>query len=272
MRGSLVAVAALAGSVAAGAQQQQQPNRRTAWPCGGRLDPSYFQVAEGSGGHLFLLAPEEIGDSAPLLIASTNHPQTIFRLAGSVTPGLHDFRVPIDPSVESVAFSVSVQCLEAAYVLDPSGALVSGDDVTDLSNFRAERMVIVKHPKPGIWTVRMSGRGVAGVSVQARTPLGIAQVEFAPAPGTTFVPLPAFGVENALRLRIAGRLSQVQVSLVGGADVPLGTLTLAPGDTESSYLSRFTPRTEGFRVMIVGADEDGFTVQRMYAPLFTQLR
>src|SRR6185503_6434409 len=160
-RGLFTAVATLAASVAVGAQQQQ-PTPRTAWPCGGRLDPSYFRIAEGSGGQLFLLAPEEIGDSAPLLTASTSHPQTIFRLAGSVTPGLHDFRVPIDPSVESVAFSVSVQCLEAVYVLDPSGALVSGDDVTDFSNFRAERMVIVRHPKPGIWMVRMAGRGVAG--------------------------------------------------------------------------------------------------------------
>ena len=270
-RGLFTAVATLAASVAVGAQQQQ-PTPRTAWPCGGRLDPSYFRIAEGSGGQLFLLAPEEIGDSAPLLTASTSHPQTIFRLAGSVTPGLHDFRVPIDPSVESVAFSVSVQCLEAVYVLDPSGALVSGDDVTDFSNFRAERMVIVRHPKPGIWMVRMAGRGVAGISVQARSPLGIAQVEFAPAPSTTFAPLPTFGVENNLRLRIAGRVSQVQVSLVNGVDVRLGGLAISPGDTQFSYLSRFTPNAEGFRVMIVGTDPEGFAVQRTYAPLFTRLR
>jgi hypothetical protein len=104
----------IATSVTVGAQQQAPSPR--AWPCGGRLDPSYFRVAEGSGGQLLLLAPDEIADSTPVLLAITSHPQTIFRLAGSITPGLNDFQIPIDSSVESVVFSVSVQCLEAAYV------------------------------------------------------------------------------------------------------------------------------------------------------------
>jgi hypothetical protein len=263
------AVAVAAASVLASAQQQT-PNTRAAWPCGGRLDPSYFRVAEGTGGQLLLLAPDEIGESAPLLTAFTNHPQTIFRLAGSVTPGLHDFQVPIDPSVESVVFSISVQCLEAAYVLQPSGALAGGDDVTDLAMFRAEHMVIVKHPQPGVWTVRVAGRGVAGVTVQARSPLGIADIEFAPAQNQTFTALPTFGVENVLRMRVSGQVEQVRASLVSGVDVPLGTLPLSPDDAAGAYLSRFTPSTGGFRVMIAGTHQ-GFAVQRIYAPLFTPL-
>jgi hypothetical protein len=224
---AFAAVVIGAAAVLSGAQQQPS-NTRAAWPCGGRLDPAYFQVAEGTGGHLLLLAPEEIGDSTPLLTAFTGHPQTIFRLAGSVTPGLHDFQIPIDPSVESVMFSVSVQCLEAAYVLQPSGALAGGNDVTDLSNFRAERMVIVRRPQPGVWTVRVAGRGVAGVAVQARSPVGIAQVGFAAAQSTRFTPLPTFGVENTLRMRISGRLEQLQGSLVSGVDLRLATLSISP--------------------------------------------
>ena len=265
----LAAVVICAVSALAGAQQQT-PNTRSAWPCGGRLDPSYFRVAEGTGGHLVMLAPDEIGESTPLLLAFTNHPQTIFRLAGSVTQGLHDFQVPIDPSVESVVFSVSVQCLEAAYVLQPSGALASGDDVTDLAAFRAERMVIVKHPQPGVWTVRVAGQGVAGVAVQAQSSLGIANVEFAPAQNQTFTALPAFNAENVLRMRVSGQVDQLRASLVSGVDVPLGSLPLSPGDAEGTYLSRFTPSAGGFRVMIVGTHQ-GFAVQRMYAPLFTPL-
>jgi hypothetical protein len=264
----LAAVVVFFAPVLAGAQQQT-PSGRASWPCGGRLDPSYFHIAEGTGGQLLLLSPDEIGESAPLLTAFTNHPQTIFRLAGSVTPGLHDFQVPIDPSVESVVFSISLQCLEAAYVLAPSGALAGGDDVTDLAMFRAERMVIVKRPPPGVWTVRMAGRGVAGVIVSARSPLGIANIEFAPAQNQTFTPLPTFGAENVLRMRISGQVDQVRASLVSGVDVPLGMLPLSPDDTDGTYLSRFNPGPGGFRVMIVGTHQ-GFAVQRMYAPLFSQ--
>src|SRR6266566_6704514 len=99
-----LAAAVLIAVVSATRSQQQTPVARADWPCGARIDPSYFHVAEGSGGHLLLLAPGEIGDSATLLTAFGSHPQTIFRLAGAMKPGLHEFQVPIDPSVESVLF------------------------------------------------------------------------------------------------------------------------------------------------------------------------
>jgi hypothetical protein len=104
--GSLAASVALALAPAIGAQQQASASR-AGFPCGARLDPSYFQVAEGSGGHLLLLAPEEIAGSAELLTAFDGHPQTLFRLAGEMKPGMHEFGVPIDSSVESVVFSIS---------------------------------------------------------------------------------------------------------------------------------------------------------------------
>ena len=96
--------------------QQQTPAANAAWPCGSRIDPSYFRVAEGTGGHLLLLAPSEIGDAAALLMALQEHAHTIFRLTGALNPGLHEFHVPIDSTVESVVFSISVQCLQAADV------------------------------------------------------------------------------------------------------------------------------------------------------------
>ena len=108
------AAAVFAAPILVGARQQM-PNPRPGFPCGARLDPSYCRVAEGTGGH----------------------PQTIFRLAGSVNPGLHEFNVPIDSTVESVLFSISVQCLQTADVVRPSGAIAIGDDVIDLPNFRA---------------------------------------------------------------------------------------------------------------------------------------
>jgi hypothetical protein len=262
------AATVLAGSLSLGAQQQPS-NACAGWPCGARLDPSYFHVAEGTGGHLLLLAPEEIGDSAALLTSFGNHPQTIFRLAGSVAPGLHEFQVPIDPSVESVLFSISVQCVQASDVVRPSGALAVGDDVTNLSNFLAEHMVIVRQPEPGMWTVRLAGSGIAGVVVQAKSAIGIGRVEFAPAPGTTFAAVPSARGENTIRIRISGRASDVHASLVSGAFLQLAELALTTSETEGTYVSRFTPGAEGFRVVISGEDADGFAFQRVSAPLLT---
>jgi hypothetical protein len=253
--------------------QQQAPNRRAGWPCGARLDSSYFQVAEGTGGHLLLLAPEEISDSAALLAAFADHPQTIFRLAGSIMPGLHEFRVPVDSSVDSVLFSTSVQCLQITEVLRPSGAtVVAGDDVTDYSNFRGEHMVIVRRPEPGVWTMRVGGSGVAAVVVQARSAIGIAHVEFAPVPATTFTAIPRLGVENAVRIRISGPAADIRAALVSSALQRIATLPLVPGETEGLYVTRLTPAPDSFRLLIIGTDAHGLAFQRLHAPLLTPLR
>jgi hypothetical protein len=265
------AAAILAGSILI-AGQQQPSTPRSGWPCGARLDTSYFQVAEGSGGHMLLLAPEEIGESAPLLTAFGSHPQTIFRLGGSLRSGVHELRVPVDPSVESVLFSISVQCLQVAHVVRPSGVVATGDDVTDLSSFRAERMVIVKRPEPGIWTVRVSGSGVAGVVAQARSAIGISQVQFAPAGSKTFTAVPTPGVENVVRIQMSGKAADVTAALVSGEFRRLAELPLEAGETDGSYVSRFTPGPEGFRVLVAGKDAGGVAFQRLHAPLLAPVR
>jgi hypothetical protein len=267
--GIACAVAVWLSIVAQSGSPQQVPNTKSSWPCGGHVDPSYFHIAEGTGGHLFLLAPFEIADSTPLLLAVDKHPQTVFRLAGSITPGVHEFRVPIDGSVESVLFSISVQCLQNAEIVRPSGALVTGEGVTDYANFRAERMTIVERPETGTWTIRAGGSGIAGVMVQARSDIALSAPEFAATPGTTFRRTPAAGVENVVRLHVTGDVQDLRASIVDGAFKTIAELPLTPDEGEHAYVARFSPGAGGFRIVVTGRDAQGLPFQRVGAPLFT---
>ena len=173
--------------------------KRADGPAAGDLIPSYFELSEATGGHLQLLAPAELGESAELLIAYGNHPQTIFRLAGEMNAGVHEFRVPIDSAVDSVLFSIAVQCLHTADVARPSGVpLVGGEGVTEHSNFVAQRMLIVKRPEAGVWTLRASSTGISGVVVQARSALTITDVQFAAGGSPAFTREPSVGIENVV--------------------------------------------------------------------------
>jgi len=253
------------------AAQQQVAKPRGDWPCGARVDPTYFDMAEATGGHLLLLAPEEIGDSAMLLIAFDAHPQTIFRLAGSLKAGLHEFQLPIDSSVESVVFSISVQCLQVADVIGPSGTSPGGDNVTDLASFRAQRMVIVKRPEPGVWTLRVSGSGIAGILVQAKSAIGMSHPEFASPDSQTFTHSPTAGAESVMRIHVNGNVSEVQGSVINAAAVPIAKLRWQ-AESEGSFVSRLTPGADAFRVVIVGKDSEGFPFQRMDSRLTTPTR
>lgn len=267
--GGLIA-SALAVQPATGAQQQS--STRSGWPCGARLDPSYFQMAEATGGQVYLIAPGDLGGLATMPIGSRDYSKTIFRLVGTIEPGVHEFRVPIDSSVESVMFTITVQCLQTAEVARPSGAaLAGGDGVTD-STFPALRMVTVKRPEPGIWTLRVAGTGVAAMTVQAQSALGIDDVQFAAAGGAAFTRVPVAGVENSVMIIIGGRATQVTASIVDGAFRRVAPLPLTADESTGSYVSRFTPGVEGFRVLIEGKDADGVLFQRMQAPLLFPAR
>lgn len=267
----LAVVAVLVVSLRAGAQPQT-PRTRAGWPCGARLDLSYFQIAEGTGGHLLLLAPAEIADSATLLAGLGDHPQTISRTAGAIQSGLQEFVVPVDSSVDTVLFSMAVQCLQTAEVVRPSGAPAIGDDVTDLSNFRAQRMVIVRQPQPGNWKVRIAGSGIGAIVVQARSAIGIVQVDFARDPGGSFGAVPIAGVENVVRIRMDGDPADVRAQLVDGALQRVADLGLDAGDAGGTFIARITPGAAPFRVQVTGRDREGRTVQRLSAPLLTPRR
>ena len=63
-------------------------------------------MAEATGGQVFLFHPSEVADSSVLMAASFSHRETLFRIAGSLAEGLHEYAVPVDTAVESVVFSV----------------------------------------------------------------------------------------------------------------------------------------------------------------------
>jgi len=182
------------------------------------------------------------------------------------------FPVPIDSTVESVLFSISVQCLQTADVVRPSGATAIGDDVTEVPNFRAQHMVVIRRPEPGIWTMRVAGRGISGVVVQARSGIGISHPEFLPASQTTFTAIPKAGTANILRIRMSGRVSDLRASLVSGQFTLLAELPLESAEIESTYVSRFTPGSEAFRLLVTGKDAAGVAFQRMSAPLVAPTR
>jgi len=100
----------------------------------------------------------------------------------------------------------------------------------------------------------------------------MSQPEFASASGAPFSRVPVAGVENIATLRIGGRVSDVHATLVSSQFVALGDLPLATGEGEGSYVSRFTPGAQPFRVLVRGKDADGLTFQRMSAALVAPMR
>lgn len=278
---ALVALCTLAAPSAARAQDQQ-PRERPGWPCVGRPDPAYVRTAEATGGQVFLFDKSEIGESAALMIAGSRHPETIFRVSGSLTEGVHDFVVPIDSTVESLMISVSLQCLQVADITTPAGAgLRANDPGVDYHQFEAGRIVTVASPSPGAWKITVSGKGLFFLVVQAKTSLTLDTARFV-APGGRpghdgLFPvkgaLPA-GSPRLLEVGLHGQAREVSFRFVSSQGDVLQDLGLAPQEGESgddqTYIGEVTPKAAEYRLQVSGVDARGFHFTRMHAPLFSE--
>ena len=71
---------------------------------------------------------------------------------------------------------------------------------------------------------------------------------------------------------MTGAPTELEASLVEASSRQVMILTLSAGETPGTYLSRFTPGTEGFRVRVAGKDGNGVAFQRVHASLITTTR
>jgi hypothetical protein len=228
------------------------------------------QVSEGSGGQVFLLDPSEVATSATLLLARDGLDETLHRVVYDFEPGDRAFDVEVDPSVERVLFSISLQCLQAIDVVRPSGATVaaSDPDVT-WTAFQAGRQVGVRQPEPGRWQVRLAGKGLLFMVVNARSALSLDDVRLVREGGRP-------GHEGIFRddaplVPYTTRLFEIR----GSGDERIGRLSPVreqSDDEDQVFLSEFRVPGVPFRVVVTGQDSTGKTVQRVQGSLFQPSR
>jgi len=259
--------------------QQQQPHTRPGWPCVGRPDASMVQVSEGSGGQVFLLDPSEVASSATLLMAREGHDETLRRVVGDLDPGVRTIDVDVDTSVERVLFSVSLQCLQEIEIVRPSGAsVVASDADVTWTAFQAGLQVGVTRPEAGLWKVRLAGKGLLFLVVQARASLALDNVRLVRPGGppghegifrddAPLVP----GTRRLMEITLSRGILGPTFVMRGSTDESLGALPPVrqpEGEDEQTYLSEFLVPGVPFRVVVTGRDREGTIVQRAQSALF----
>lgn len=246
--------------------QAQRPESRSGWPCAGRIDPSYVRVAEATGGTVMLFRPTEIEGASVERQASSLHPATVFRSTAQVPDGVYEFSIPLDSTIESAYFFVSMQCMDLVNVVHPSGANLDAG-AADVENhyFEAIRLITIRKPTPGIWTVTVAGRGLLSLIVKAQTDLRLTGMactrDGAPLKGAA-----TLGKAVRLEATTSGVTGQVGFEFVSSAGAPVQPLDLTleeAGDIGRTYAGDVTTPGTGFRLAMTGVDVNGFRFQRV---------
>ena len=260
-------VAALLLPIASHGQQRRSD---PGWPCSGNVDPVYVRLAEATGGVTMLLKPAELMGSVAESRASDGHEEVVFRAGGLFENGVYDFDVPIDSTIRSAYFFLSMQCLQSVSVVRPSGdELRASDAGVEAHYFDAIRMFTIPQPDPGTWKVRISGRGYLSVVVKAATDLRLTGVAF----GDRRAPVTR-GVQP-LSADVSGLAGDIAFRFVSAGGATIQPLTLRLEEEHHDY-RRYSaeaslPDTD-FRLAMTGTDQRGFRFQRVQEILVTAER
>ena len=249
-------------SVAAQSKPSGQSSR-PGWPCAGKVDPSYVQIAEASGGKVLLFHPTEIEGMGLDYRASAQHEETVFRAVGQLNGESYEMAVPIDTTIESAYFIVSVQCLQVATLVTPSGQELSvATPGVEYHQFESVRLIVVPKPTPGVWKVLAAGRGYFSTVVTAATELRLDRV--------TSFDRAAPGANLSFEAGVSGTFRQASFHFVAGNGELIESLHLDVQDRSevgTSYRGPVKKPRKDFRVAVTGVDAAGYPFQRMEASL-----
>jgi len=272
MRARLVIlIAALScASLPAPAQVQQQGSR-TGWPCGGRVDSSFVRTAEATGGRVLLFAPTELSGFTNEMDASRGHDEIVLRVTGQLTEGQRDFDVPIDSSIESVYFFVSVQCLHSVAIVPPPGGEFNATAPgVEYHEFAAIRLITIKAPSPGRWRIGVAGSGVYSLIVQANSSVTLREVSLSQDGKPIVVPTP-LGERVHLETALSEAPANVSFHFVAMDGKPLASFVPSVArttDGATTYAADVRLPSSDFRLLVDGVDAKGFAFQRVSPRLF----
>ncbi len=275
-RPALVAASVLCAATAwAQADRGQRPRQRSG-PCGSS-DPAYGRLANATGGQQYWLRPGEVEKSSAVMGSQLSHPVDVYFAYGVLQRGRpRNFQVVLDSTIESVAFSATVQCKESITIWRPSGEAVpsGGAPGFEDTEMASGRILTVSRPEAGAWQVRVAGSGQASLSVRAKTELDFSRFEFVRLVGRPghegLFPIegqPTGAAQTALA-RVSGPFRSASFLLVSDTGETLQRLELAPTGEREEFVGPVRLPARPFRAMVQGYDEKGYPYQRIQTRLF----
>uniref|UniRef100_A0AAZ3Q4V4 Ig-like domain-containing protein n=1 Tax=Oncorhynchus tshawytscha TaxID=74940 RepID=A0AAZ3Q4V4_ONCTS len=250
--------------------------------CGDRSQPgyrAYEEIAATSSGQIFHLDKQQVNEVLKWV------EETVQALKVHLLSSNHDsaqenqWEVPFDPSLKEVTVSLSGPAPQIE-LRDPLGTSLE-EGLTELLNIpNSARVVNLKFPRPGAWTLKVGCGGrhtlrVTGVSnLDFRAGFSSIPVsEFNHTRERPIKGVPAHVLLKCTGLKPPGQLSHME--LVSGSGRSLRTLPVPlPSDSGSRGLwsvPKFRTPSQSFFLKVTGKDDKGYPFQRLSSVSYTNI-
>ncbi|NXT68617.1 HMCN1 protein, partial [Chaetops frenatus] len=241
----------------------------------------YEEIASTSSGQVFHLDKKQVNEVLKWVEEAVQASKVHLLSTDHLSRAVNTWQIPFDPSLKEVTVSLSGP-LPAIEIHNPLGEQLSKESgLNELLNIHnSAKIVNVKDPEPGIWTIKISSSGRHSVRITGLSTIdfraGFSRkptLEFKKASSRPVQGIPTFVLLNTTGILLPARVDQLELLSITGE--LLKTLPVKYYPDRKPYglwnISDFIPPDEAFFVKITGYDKDDYLFQRVSSVSFSSI-
>ncbi|XP_030135337.4 hemicentin-1 [Taeniopygia guttata] len=241
----------------------------------------YEEIASTSSGQVFHLDKKQVNEVLKWVEEAVQASKVHLLSTDHLSMAVNTWLIPFDPSLKEVTVSLSGPS-PAMEIHNPLGKQLSkGSGLNELLNIHnSAKVVNVKDPEPGTWTIKTSSSGRHSVRITGLSTIDF-RAGFSRKPTLDFKKtssrpvqgIPTFMLLNTTGILLPARVDRLELLSITGE--LLKTLPVKYYPDRKPYglwnISDFIPPDEAFFVKITGYDKDGYLFQRVSSVLFSSI-
>uniref|UniRef100_A0A4W3JWV4 Hemicentin 1 n=1 Tax=Callorhinchus milii TaxID=7868 RepID=A0A4W3JWV4_CALMI len=242
---------------------------------------AYEEIASTSSGQVFHLDKKQVNEVLKWVKEAVQASKVHLLSTDHLTRAKNTWQIPFDPSLKEVTVSLSGPA-PFIELRDPTGKLIKkGSGLVELLHIaNSARVVNIKDPEPGRWTIKTSSGGRHSVRIT-----GLSSIDFrggfSRKPTMDFKNIanrPVQGIPTYLLLNTTGltppaRVDQVDLLSISGSALKTFPVKYFPDRKPYSILnvSDFIPPEEAFFLKVTGYDKEGYLFQRVSSVSYSSI-
>ncbi|XP_074858282.1 hemicentin-1 isoform X3 [Carettochelys insculpta] len=241
----------------------------------------YEEIASTSSGQVFHLDKKQVNEVLKWVEEAVQASKVHLLSTDHSTLAVNTWQIPFDPSLKEVTVSLSGPS-PGIEIHNPLGKqIMKGSGLNELLNIHnSAKVVNVKDPEPGMWTIKISSSGrhsvrITGLSTidfragfSRKPTLDFKKVSSRPVQG-----IPTYVLLNTTGISLPARVDLLELLSVTGELLKSMPVKYYPDRKPHGIwnITDFIPPNEAFFVKIMGYDKDDYLFQRVSSVSFSSI-
>nr|XP_005290755.1 hemicentin-1 isoform X1 [Chrysemys picta bellii] len=241
----------------------------------------YEEIASTSSGQVFHLDKKQVNEVLKWVEEAVQASKVHLLSTDHLTLAVNTWQIPFDPSLKEVTVSLSGPS-PVIEIHDPLGKQMrKGSGLNELLNIHnSAKVVNVKDPEPGMWTIKTSSSGRHSVRITGLSTIdfraGFSRkptLDFKKASSRPVQGIPTYVLLNTTGISLPARVDRLELLSITGE--LLKTMPVKYYPDRKPYgiwnITDFIPPNEAFFVKIMGYDKNDYLFQRVSSVSFSSI-